>query len=331
MCSPSPNERLLRLAMLHIACGANTAYLPYVASMLHSLLTHNQGEQITIHFMHSAEMSAADLQRLASLVQGQGAVWRTHLVTPAMLSRFPGNPRFGLEAWYRVLLPELLPEVERVLYLDADTLVLAPLRPLWETDLGERIAAAVHNPMYAFLDAGFMAALGLGSPRDYFNSGVLLLDLKRWRQAGLSAELNRFVASYGEVQNWPDQNALNAVLCRGRCLLLSPVWNAQNVYFDLSAGQLHLPLDAVREIRSNPRIVHFVAPYKPLDYLCKHPWRQHFFTHLSATPWRAAQTNGKNMANRLLRLLPQPFMWMFILVTLPRFKRKLLRVLNRSG
>lgn len=316
--------------MIHIACGANTAYLAYVATMLHSLLTQPRDRQITIHFMHGEELADVDEGRLAQMVVRLGGHWRSHLIGDKALAQFPPNGRFGREAWFRVLLPQILPDVSRVLYLDADTLVLRPIEPLWRTELGDCLAGAVYNPMYPFLDDGFMQDLGV-RPENYFNSGVLLLDLERWRAQNITQRVQRFVTEHAESQNWPDQNALNTILGGGRCLMLDPVWNAQNVFFDLRAGQIPLGRDKLSEIRTRPGIVHFIAPYKPLDYLCKHPYRRVYLEHLAATPWAGVAMNGKTLANRLLRLLPQPFMWVFILVRLPRFKRKLLRMLQRSN
>lgn len=296
--------------MMHIACGANAAYLPYVGAMLHSLLSHNRDVGITIHFMHDERLAAADLAALDTLVQSMGANLRPHCIDARQLEGFPVSWRFGKEAWYRALLPGLLPEVPRILYLDADTLILRPLRELWETPLGDNVAAAVANPLYDFMDAGFMAGLGV-RPEAYFNSGMLLLNLDRWRSENVTAAIRQFVIERGAEQNWPDQNALNCVL-NGRCVLVPAIWNAQSIYYDLDAAQLGLSADQFTEVRRNPAVVHFVAPYKPLEFLCKHPFRPHFFRHLRETPWRDAPIVDATPLNRALRLLPQPFMWLWL-------------------
>src|SRR5690606_21213859 len=116
--------------MMHIACGANVGYLPYAAGMLHSLFTHNRDATSTIHFVHDDAMPAAEMEKLAGMVRRFGGRWRAHCIDGAQLQAYPVSWRFGKEAWYRTLLPELLPELDRVLYLDADTLVLRPLEAL---------------------------------------------------------------------------------------------------------------------------------------------------------------------------------------------------------
>lgn len=295
--------------MMHIACGANLGYLPYAATMLHSLFTHNRDAAITIHFMHDDAMPAAEMEKLADMVRGFGGQWRAYCIDGARLVGYPVSWRFSKEAWYRALLPELLPELSRVLYLDADTLVLRPLQRLWSTDLRGNTIAAIVNPLYPFMTDDFLGGLGLQRRSEYFNSGVLLIDLDRWRADDVSLQLAEFVREHGAAQNWPDQNALNAVL-RGRWLAVDPIWNAHSIFYDLSAAQLSISDAQFEELRRDPAIVHFIAPYKPLDYLCKHPFRKRHLDHLAQTPWRSTPVVGATPLNRCLRLLPQPFMWL---------------------
>lgn len=307
--------------MIHIACGANAAYMPYAAAMLRSLLTQTHQSPLCIHFMYTDALPLSDMERLRALVTDLGGNWQALRINPEQLHFFPPNSRFGIEAWYRTLLPELLPDLPRVLYLDADTLVLQPLDELWATDLQDNIVGAIRNPLYPFMNNQFQKDLGLRRGQ-YFNSGVLLMDLQRWRGEGISRKLQGFVKTHAPTQNWPDQNALNAIL-RGRWLQLSPRWNAHSIYFDLKASQLSLTDEALQCLRSAPGIVHFVAPYKPLDFLCKHPYRKEFFRHLARTPWSGTPVQDKTLINHILRVLPQPFMWVFLKVTLPRAWQRL--------
>ncbi len=308
--------------MMHVACGANAAYMPYVAAMLHSLLAQPRRMPLTVHFMHDAQLPEAELERLREMVLGCGAEgWQSHCIGTEQLQMFPPNRRFGREAWYRTLLPQLLADQDKVLYLDADTIVRRSIEPLWSTGLSDVTLAAVVNPLYRFMDDGFQRALGIHRAQDYFNSGVLLMNLQRWRARKTDAALQAFIRDHAEQQNWPDQNALNAVL-KGEWLMLEPIWNAQNIYFDLPARQLPISARQWREVRDNPAIVHFIAPFKPWDYLCKHPYRADYFRHSAQTPWAGHAIHGKSMTNRLLRLLPQPFMWMFTQVFLRRLRKR---------
>lgn len=303
---------------MHIACAANSSYLPHAAAMLHSVLCHHKKASTHVHFLHDEYMPDDEIARLRQLVVENGGHWNAHSIRRKQVDNFPMNWRFSREAWYRAFLPEVLPNISRVIYLDADTIVMGALEELWSIDLGNNIVGAVANPLYKFMDKTFIADLQLGSNSNYFNSGVLVLNLDRWRENAITQKLLDFVNLHGSAQAWPDQNALNAIL-NGRWLRLAPKWNVQNSYFDLKPAQLLYPVEQVLEARHEPKIMHFISPYKPWDYLCKHPYRSKYFEHLAATPWHdSVPIRGVTWYKRILRLLPQPFMW----ISIARLRRR---------
>lgn len=296
--------------MMHVACAANTAYMPHVAAMLFSLLSRHECDEISVHFLHDEFLEEDALQDLRQFVVDLGGIWAGHKVSTELRDRFPDNSHFGREAWYRTLLPEFLPHASRILYLDADTIVRRSIRPLWETDLQGSVVGAIVNPMYGFLDTSFMADLGVTSIDDYFNSGVILFDLDEWRRQNVSSQLFAFVRERGSQQAWPDQNTLNSVLS-GRWHKLGLEWNMQNVYFDLRVAKIPYSEKQVLVAREDPAIVHYSVPYKPWVYMCKHPFQKDYLDSLAQTPWCNRPLEGVSLRNRLLRLLPQPYMWIF--------------------
>lgn len=281
--------------------------MPHVAAMLYSLLRQHPA-QVHVHFLYDAGLPSPELSRLKDFVVGLAGQWTGHLISEAQRAKFPDNYHFGREAWYRILLPELLTAESRVLYLDADTIIRRSLMPLWQMPLDGKVLGAICNPLYGFMNTRFMAGLGVTTPAEYFNSGVLLIDLDRWRAEGISQQMFRFIKERGSQQSWPDQNALNCVLA-GRWQRLSPAWNLQNVYYDLPLKRIPYPPEVVRDARANPAIVHYSAPYKPWDYLCKHRFQFLYLQHVAATPWGVPELRGRNWKTRILRLLPQPLMW----------------------
>ena len=163
-------------------------------------------------------------------------------------------------AYARLLIPEILPVfIPRALYLDVDLLVLEDLRPLWETDLGENVVGAVSDfdLHTTYLDQGFDPEFkranhpdckGLPSVPDYFNSGVLLFNLDRWRKEGITEKAFAYSRSH-TCTPIVDQDALN-VACNGRWKKLEGRWNIQD----------HRHRKMTRE---EGGIVHFVTGFKP--------------------------------------------------------------------
>ena len=108
----------------------------------------------------------------------------------------PVTAQYPREMYYRLLAGQMLPEsLSRVLYLDPDILVINPLRELWETDMqGNMFAAAAHTGKTEL--ANNVNRIRLGTDHDYYNSGVLLIDLERCRSEVSPDELFAFVREH---------------------------------------------------------------------------------------------------------------------------------------
>ena len=235
--------------MMHVACAAQGAYVPHSAAMLHSVLAH-AGEPVTVHYLHGDGLPAAARRALGDMVERGGGTMRPHRVGAEAVAGYPADDRFTAAMWYRVLLPELLPNVERVLYLDADAIAVDSLAPLWATDLGEHWVGAVTNVLEPWA-AGRPAELGLDGPGAYFNSGVLLLNLEQIRRDGRGEALRAFARERGGELLWPDQDALNVVLGPRR-LPLAPRWNCMNAVLAFPWAADVLGAAAVEEARRRP-------------------------------------------------------------------------------
>ena len=111
-------------------------------------------------------------------------------------------------AMLKFFLPEILPSIDKVLYIDSDVLVQDSLAPLYATDIQTYYAAAVRDTM-SVLGREYMQFVGIDN-RYYFNSGVLLLNLQKMREDNISQKLVAFRTQ--KEQNFMDQDAFNGVI-----------------------------------------------------------------------------------------------------------------------
>jgi lipopolysaccharide biosynthesis glycosyltransferase len=181
--------------------------------------------------------------------------------------------RISSAAHYRLLLPELLPAaVERVLYLDCDLICTGRLAPLWRTDLRGELLGAVRDPGAPTISA----ALGLpgfrtGARRlkfwsDYFNSGVLLMDLQRCRTENLTATMLTYVQDSATRLRFVDQDALNFAV-DDRWLRLERRWNdmIMGQHLDAQVEAFFHGYQRGRDAAVEPGILHFAGAEKPWD------------------------------------------------------------------
>jgi lipopolysaccharide biosynthesis glycosyltransferase len=293
--------------MIHLACASDARYAPYCAAMLHSALQVSRPARVTVHFMHPDTLPETDLARLRHLVESEAGVFHALAMNSQTVALFAAHVYFPKIIWYRCFLPELIPELDRIIYLDCDTLVTSSLQPLWDMPLDGYLAAAVQNLVDEKVRTR-QRELGFGDERPYFNSGVILMNLARMRAEDCTARLLDCSRTYGERSLWPDQDVLNHVL-GPQTLFLHPRWNTQNSFFYWPSAREVFGTQRLQEALENPAILHFEGPpeVKPWHYLSDHPWRERYWEHLRSTPFALPQPWGRTIKNRLRRRWPVVF------------------------
>lgn len=294
-------------ARLHVAVASDLAYVPHVAALLQSLAASHAPGTVVAHFLHDASVSAGDVERMRLSATQAGLHFHAYQPSTSQLARLSVSLRYPQVVWYRILLPELLPEVERVLYLDADTLVLQDLSPLWALDLADYPLAAVEDvqdPAHAHVPL----QIGLARREDYFNSGVMLMNLEVMRAQHFTEALLE-VARSRQVQDFPDQIALN-ILVKGYWLHLPPKWNCMSPFIEQSdrAGEVAVRTPEQRLAAASPCILHFEGDWrrgKPWHYLCNHPQQWLYLHYRALTPWPLVELQGRTWKSRIAKRLPR--------------------------
>jgi lipopolysaccharide biosynthesis glycosyltransferase len=296
------------MSTLVIGCGSSVEYVPHGAAMLHSMLEQSGGLEVEVHYLHGPEMPPEHMRSLGAMVARLGGSLTTHELSDDRIEGLPDMEFIPATMWYRIYLPELLPDVARILYLDADTIAVDSLAELWNTDLDGNYVAAVSN-VFEPWNRVYPLALGLPNEESYFNSGVLLMDLDRMRSDDTTGALREYALSAPSDRiAWGDQDALNVVLHDKR-LRLHPRWNFMNSVATFPEAEEIFGPEAVREARENPAIRHFEGPSvnKPWHYLCGREMRELYLGHRQRTPWPRVRREGitpMNVVRRTLRNHP---------------------------
>lgn len=291
---------------LHLATGTNAAYLHWCATTVLSAIEATGERPLTVHVIVDDDVDRAARERLVRMAADHDATVEFVAVDHARLAGLPDAVRHhgGAISCARFLLPEQLVDVERLVYLDADTLVTDSLGDLAATPLDGQALGAVVNVVEPRM-GWHLARLGLDG-RPYLNSGVLVLDLDRLRRDSSADRLLTCVRERGDQLMWVDQDALNLV--HGDAwLAVHPRWNAQNSFWRwpepaAAAVGAELWQEAVRR----PGVVHFEGPSiaKPWHYLCTHPLRERYRSTATRTPWGPVTLADRTVATRLIAMAP---------------------------
>lgn len=286
--------------MIRVACAVEGEdYVRHCSAMLHSLIAQHSSGDVEIHYLYGPDTSERGRQQLRAMVERLGGTIEFHFIPDERVQGLPVEGFTGKATWYRLFLPELLPSVERVLYLDSDLLILDSLTELFELDLGGWVLGAVTNvPQRA--DLGRATWVGLPDDRAYFNAGVLLMNLELMRREGTVDGLLRWSVANAEKYGWRDQDALNVVLYKRR-LPLHPRWNCMNSIIHFSWAADLCGAKAVEDARARPAIRHFEGPAwgKPWHLLSPPDMRRLYASHRRETPWPRVWPTGCTPRNLL--------------------------------
>lgn len=236
-------------------------YLPQLQVLLTSIYWNNPGESFAVYLLHSG-IPEQDLECVRRQCGQFAYSFSPILVDSQLFAHAPTTKQYPKEMYYRLLAGCLLPrELQRILYLDPDILVINPLRPLWEMDLdGNLFAAAAHTGKTEL--ANNVNRLRLGTKHDYYNSGVLLIDLEECRKSISPEHLFQFVAKHEKEMLLPDQDLLNALYGDRILPLEDAIWNYDarnyNTYRMASSGRYD-----TNWVMDHTAILHFCGRAKP--------------------------------------------------------------------
>lgn len=270
--------------MYNIVCIANDAYAQHAAVMLTSLF-HQNPQKLFRVFLMTNTLSENTKKNLRHVVKSYGELYILEddydNSRIAMLKSGTSTKSWNPIMYLKLLIPQKLPiDVERFLFLDVDMIINHDIDELYNTDLDGYILAACDDYKY---QQAHRDRLGLKEIDEYINSGVMVIDLKAWREKEKQCPMIEFLEGYKDVLN-NDQDGF-ALYFRGEIKLLPNKWNVTTFYFEQTPRILDKYLSEVNELRSHPYIIHFCEPIKPWFADCKHPYQYLYKKYLKQTPW----------------------------------------------
>lgn len=293
------DERFNGPKHINISFSADRAYLPHAAAMLRSLLDHADPQrQLNLFFLYSgigarglellAEVAAGRARTTLHMIKAEKAFAKSHR-SP---TRAPSNATYN-----RFLLFELLPGIDRLLYVDSDTIFRGDVAQIFDTDIGDAQVGAVVDYIMTRVLTGptatadsnvpdlylYFKELGFSDEQisTYFNAGLILFNFKNIDLRDATANIRKMARSGKYL--FRDQDILN-VYFRGSVFPLDDRFNVFNTF---QAGYNRVPRhlrSAALEAKSDPVMIHYAAgDHKP--WLAAVPMGQFYWDAISRTPF----------------------------------------------
>lgn len=258
-----------------IAVAANDYFIPYCATFLKSMAEHSNSDKNYDILLLSQDVSDINVKNVKKML----SAWKNislRVLDPSVLIdqyTFHIEGHFSKETYYRLVLPELLPNYDKVLYLDSDMIAMDDVSKIYDENIDGYLLAACHDADTAGLYNGYRKdkkdytdkILKLKEPYQYFQAGVLLLNLEEFRKRYTTKQILDFAVS----EKWQllDQDILNK-LCEGAVKYIDMSWNVMVDFAGIRINQIIALAprwlnEMYQEARKNPKIIHYAGPQKP--------------------------------------------------------------------
>jgi lipopolysaccharide biosynthesis glycosyltransferase len=262
----------------NIVTACDNEYAQHATVMLASLCSRHPHCSFQVFVLVPSDFPDETASKVFASLEGNFCAIKIIRVSDDVTDDLKIDGHVTTATYFRLRIDELLPAtLERVLFLDPDMVITGDVTELFSMDLLGFPFAAAPDLFVEVYRKEIRTKIALSANAPYFNAGVLLVDLPRWRSLNIGARAIDYCRSNRDSVTYWDQCALNHV-ANGRFYLLDEKWNFQtnSVFQTQSAHKLH-----------SASIIHFTGDLKqkPWHFLCTHPLKHLYFESLRTTAW----------------------------------------------
>jgi lipopolysaccharide biosynthesis glycosyltransferase len=283
---------------INVVFTIDNAYVQHLCVALQSLLSNNPSTKFKIYII-SEGLVDKNLSYLKKFTSNYQCEIFFIIINDKIFDNLVLGHHFQKATYYRLLIPEFVNE-NKILYLDSDLIVTGSIKELYQTNLEDYYVAAVEDP-------GFDRHLELKMRLDshYFNAGVMLLNLKLWKETQLHIKVVDFISSNPSVVRYADQDGLNAII-DGKWKKMHLRYNQLSVLFEEDHKHVLecFSNSEIEESRKSPVIVHFTGAIKPWDFRSNHPYKYLYYQNLKKTSFKWFVPENLTIKNILKKLIP---------------------------
>lgn len=214
------------------------------------------------------------------------------------------NARWPKSAYTRLFSGILLPEeIEKVLYIDCDTIIVRNIESIYETDLKDKSIFAVKDCVGKL----YKKNIGMNESSAYFNAGVLLFNVKKLREQKIASKIQDFLVKYNGLMNYADQDILNGIFCHDIGVLPAEANSMAILYYfnfkeiiKMRRPNNYYSLEEIEIAIKDPIIVHFTTCMnflRPWYQGSKHPYVKEFIKYKNMSAWANKPLDTKVIYN----------------------------------
>jgi len=281
---------------LQVAYSSDDNYAQHVGVSMLSLFENNKEFDDIVIYILENNISVDNKSKLSIIAKSYGRKI-TFTEISSLLDKISLNigNSIAVSSYARLFLSSVVPsEVEKILYIDCDSVITNSLAELWKTDLSACYIAGVADTVSQYSEN--FTEIGLQEVDMYINAGMILIDLNKWRINNAEQKFIDFIAQRNGKVRHHDQGTINGVL-HNYCKIIHPQYNVMSVFFTMTKDQIikyynmngyYYSEEELREAIRMPVIIHYTPGFvgRPWVKDCKHPLKNMYIKYLQMTPWK---------------------------------------------
>lgn len=241
---------------LHIAFCVNEPYVNYMCVALKGIAcNHSHHYHIKIHIL-TDHISARYIRLIDEAIGDCADIeYVIHEVDDSPLAGVVVH-HYTIFTWYRMLLPDLLPDIDKILYLDTDIAVNGNLDELFDFNIDEYAIATPHDTD-TFTDQPFVRC-GYDKSKGYVCAGVMLMNLDFWRKYNLAEKVINWGRQNASILKYPDQDSINYV-CQDFKTYLPLKYGVTKSLFTQPFFYTYEYKEQMSDCLNSPAIIHYAG------------------------------------------------------------------------
>ena len=236
--------------------AVDNGYIPFLAVSLQSLIDNsNENNNYNIKILYT-DISDENIGKILKYERENVKIEFVNLTEyiKKVQDKLYTRDYYSKTTYFRLFLPDLYPEYDKVLYLDSDIVILDDIANLYNIDMGDNLVAGVPDDViqtFEVFQTYVEKVVGVADYRNYFNAGILLMNLDELRKFNFQ---EKFLYSLDKIKFSvaQDQDYLNR-LCKGRVKIIDKVWNKMPI------AQDNVDVNTLK-------LIHYNLAYKPWHF-----------------------------------------------------------------
>jgi lipopolysaccharide biosynthesis glycosyltransferase len=275
---------------MNIVLCADHKFIMPCGVLIYSICINNKDISISFFIISDDSLTEEDKRNIEEVSKkfSENNTIQFLFVTDSMVDKilWYKNNYYPKQIFYRLFMTELLPlDIDKVLYLDCDTMVRGSLDDLWNINIENCFVGVTPDGDSGILE--IYNRLRYSITQGYFNSGVMLVNLTLWRKDGIFDKIFNYINGIKEKLVLGDQDPMNYLFKDFKVHIplkynVQPKFLYKYQYMPFSIYQYKDELD---EARVNPVILHY-AGCRPWEENCPHPYKEEFYKYQRQTIWK---------------------------------------------